>query len=444
MLSLFHIGLIVSPASRGSFAMPSAPPHTVIEVYTPFFVGTFLNIFLYGIAVTQMYTYYRTSKNDKLWMRLLILYLFVLETVNSFVDIGLVFEPLLLNFGNKDVIATSPWSERQVHCLDEDLILTFVPVLLALRLDGVTTALISTPVQIFMAYRIHVIMETVIPTVIVSMLAISSLSAYPCRYTQSSHILIGLLYKAGSVWLAISVSQSPQYEKFNDIRAAPSLWLISSAVADIAIACCLVYGLSKKRTGFAVLNDQIDRIIRGTGRPDRISYCSYCPYRCDRFSERSEHYNARNIFPHFTGDIDVFCRFFTWDLMLSKLYTTTLLSSLNARASARSVERAKHNEPNALFSSDTASVTQQATFNAARASRHNTHHAPKISGDYNGSYELSSRVISTPRRDQDRAVHIRDPSAQTEFSVGVVVSQSTITDGERDSAKLFPQSKPFH
>ncbi|KAF5373386.1 hypothetical protein D9757_009765 [Collybiopsis confluens] len=405
--------------------MPPVPPHipTVIEVYTPFFVGTFLNIFLYGIAVTQMYTYYRTSKNDKLWMRLLILYLFVLETVNSFLDIGLVFEPLLLNFGNKDVIATSPWSERQLHCLDEDLILTFVLVLLALRLDGVTTALISTPVQIFMAYRIHVIMETIIPAVIVSMLAISSLSADPCRYAQFSHILIGLLYKAGSVWLAIAVSQSPQYAKFDDFRAAPSLWLISSAVADIAIACCLVYGLSKKRTGFAT-----GSLTALTALIDVIVFLSV-PIFCMGFDAlQIVHYNASQLV--------------SIPFLFHRIYPDAIIDRLNARASARSAERAKHSEPNALFSSETASVTQQVTFNAARASRFNPHHAPKISGDYNESYELSSRTLSPQRRDRDRAVHIREPSAQTDF--GVVVSQSTITDGERESAKLFPQSKPFH
>ncbi|KAF9064989.1 hypothetical protein BDP27DRAFT_108950 [Rhodocollybia butyracea] len=189
-------------------AVPPGPP-TVIQVYTPFFVGTLLNIFLYA--------------GDKSWMRLLVLYLFVVETANSFLDIGLIFEPLLLNFGNMDVVATSPWT---------------------LRLDGLTTTLISTPVQIFMAWRINVIMETVIPSVIICILAMSSL--------------------AGSVWLAIAVSASPQYVKFNDFRGAPSLWLISSAVADIAIACFLVISLSRKRTGFAVLNDQIDRIIRVT------------------------------------------------------------------------------------------------------------------------------------------------------------------------------------
>ncbi|KIK50282.1 hypothetical protein GYMLUDRAFT_469764 [Collybiopsis luxurians FD-317 M1] len=284
--------------------MPPVPPRhppTVIEVYTPFFVGTFLNVFLYGIAVTQMYTYYRTSQDDKLWMKMLVAYLLVMETINSILDVGLIFEPLLLNFGNPNVIATSPWT---------------------LRLDGVTTTLISTPVQIFMAWRIQKIMGTVIPTVVVTILALSSL--------------------IGSVWLAIAVSQSPQYAKFDEFKGAPSLWLISSAVADIAIAGCLVYGLSKKRTGFAVLNDQIDRIIRVTVQTGSLTALTALI------------------------DVIVFLSvpnttiFFAWDLMLSKLYTTTLLSSFNARPAKLAV-RARLDEPSVLFSSKTGSAPLQLT-----------------------------------------------------------------------------------
>ncbi|KAJ3710189.1 hypothetical protein C8R42DRAFT_648913 [Lentinula raphanica] len=98
--------------------MPSIPPvplhpPTVIEIdtsYAPFVVGTFMNIFLYGIAVSQkmpliwrskMYTYYRNSKRyrDRLGFKLLVFYLFVFDTFNSFCDIGVIFEPLLLKFG---------------------------------------------------------------------------------------------------------------------------------------------------------------------------------------------------------------------------------------------------------------------------------------------------------------------------------------------------------
>ncbi|KAJ4490978.1 hypothetical protein J3R30DRAFT_164082 [Lentinula aciculospora] len=344
--------------------MPPAPPHppTVMQVYAPFFVGTFLNIFLYGIAVTQMYTYHRTSKGDKPWMKLLVLYLFVMETINSVCDIGLVFEPLLLNFGNPNIVATSPWT---------------------LRLDGVSTTLISTPVQIFMAWRIKIIMETAIPAAVIVILAISSL--------------------IGSVWLAVAVSNTPQYANFDEFRGAPSLWLISSAVADIAIACYLVYGLAKKRTGFAVLNDQIDRIIRVTIQTGSLTALTALI------------------------DVIVFLSvpettiFFAWDLTLSKLYTTTLLSSLNARSSAINAERNKLNEPNALFSSEASSHLTFNQNNSVRVPRYNPQQVPKV-----GSYS----------EDQ---LSFRDAAPSTDFNV--LVSHSTIS--ENTGQAIYPPSKLF-
>ncbi|KAJ3782740.1 hypothetical protein GGU10DRAFT_362938 [Lentinula aff. detonsa] len=363
--------------------MPPAPPHppTVLEVYTPFFVGTFLNIFLYGIAVTQMYTYYRTSKRDTLWIKLLILYLFVFEMINSICDIGLIFESLLLKFGDPNIVVTSPWT---------------------LRLDGISTTLISTPVQIFMAWRIQIIMETVIPAVIIVVLALSSLT--------------------GSIWLAVAVSSSPQFAKFNDFRAAPSLWLISSAIADIAIACCLVYGLSKKRTGFAVLNDQIDRIIRVTLQTGSLTALTALI------------------------DVIVFLSvpdttiFFAWDLTLCKLYTTTLLSSLNARASSRNAGMNKINEPNALFSSETSS---RLTFNQnTRNSRYNPQQLPKNNAGFSEEqYELSSRPRSPLRRERDRLA-LRDLAPPTDFNVNVLVSHSTIRDTPGEA--IYPPPKIYY
>ncbi|KAJ3757341.1 hypothetical protein EV360DRAFT_84109 [Lentinula raphanica] len=74
-----------------------------------------------------------------------------------------------------------------------------------------------------MAWRIHIIMGTVIPAAGILLLSLSSL--------------------AGSIWLQFAIQKTPQLAKLDDIHGAPSLWLISSAVADVVISCCLVYGL---------------------------------------------------------------------------------------------------------------------------------------------------------------------------------------------------------
>ncbi|THU75798.1 hypothetical protein K435DRAFT_846816 [Dendrothele bispora CBS 962.96] len=273
-------------------AEPPKPP-TVTEVYAPIFVGAFLSTALYGLFVAQSFTYLQTSRGDKKWMKLLILYLFIAETANTIFDIGMVYEPLLLKFGDLNVVANSP---------------------LFLRADGVVTALISTPSQMFMAWRIRVVMQSWIPFFLVMGFALASLSA--------------------SIWLAVEVTNSPQFQSFDDFRGAPTTWLVTSAAADILIAVCLVWGLSRKRTEVSQLNDQIDRIIRFAIQTGAITAIAALADAIVFVSV-----------PHTTI-------FFSWDLCLSKLYSNTLLSSINARNSWRlRNSQQSRMPPNALYDS---------------------------------------------------------------------------------------------
>ncbi|KAJ3837377.1 hypothetical protein F5878DRAFT_710841 [Lentinula raphanica] len=386
---------------------PAAPPHipTVVEVYTPFVIGAFLNIFLYGIAVSQMYTYYRTSKRDDFWLKLLVFYLFVFDTFNSICDIGLVFESLLLKFGDPGIVATSPWT---------------------LRLDGISTTLVSTPVQVYMAWRIRKITKMNIPAAIICVFALASL--------------------IGSIWLTIAVSNTPQFAKFNSFRAAPSLWLISSAIADIMIAVCLVYGLSKNRSGrkdgrktlgffrrwsptreqpgpavgFAVNDWHIDRIIRTTVATGTLTAVTAL---------------ADVILFLSKPDTTIF---FAWDLMLCKMYTTTLLLSLNARPSSRHAERDQEYEPNALGFSSVTSSQLSFNQNTSRSSRY----VPKPSGeDLDEQYELSSRTLSPLRREQNRYSLRNSPAGPSKTEFNVLVSQSTVNDSSGEA--IYPPPKTY-
>lgn len=47
----------------------------------------------------------------------------------------------------------------------------------------------------------------------------------------------------GGIWTTISVTLEPQFQQFDNFRAAPALWLVTSACGDVAITVCLVYSL---------------------------------------------------------------------------------------------------------------------------------------------------------------------------------------------------------
>ncbi|KAF4568080.1 hypothetical protein EYR40_010523 [Pleurotus pulmonarius] len=105
-------------------------------IFGPMLFGVFLNTLLYGVLMLQAFIYQRTYKSDKTWIRCLVGYLFFVETLNTAFDWGTMYEPLVKRWG----------AERATR---------IVPVML--EADHVVMVMISTPVQLFIAWRIKII-----------------------------------------------------------------------------------------------------------------------------------------------------------------------------------------------------------------------------------------------------------------------------------------------
>ncbi|THU93092.1 hypothetical protein K435DRAFT_967446 [Dendrothele bispora CBS 962.96] len=287
--------------------MPAGPP-TITELYAPMFVGSVLGTMLYGVLMVQ------------------IAYLIIADTANTFFDLAMVYEPLILKWGEQSVLSTSP---------------------LFLRADGIVTTLISTPVQMFMGWRIKIIMESWIPFVIISVLAWTSLS--------------------GALWLAIEVSKNPHFAAFDDFKGAPIMWLMTSAAADVVIAVCLVYALTRKKSNVSILNDQIDRIIRCTYSKNSLGPALFDSSATEWINSLVSIQTGAITAIGALADAIVFIIlprssiFFSWDLCLSKLYTNTLLSSLNARNNWRYRNKPPVQNENALFSYSDESTSHNRT-----------------------------------------------------------------------------------
>ncbi|KAK0212189.1 hypothetical protein DFS33DRAFT_1279793 [Desarmillaria ectypa] len=276
-------------------------PSSIVEIYAPLMVGAFMTSVLYGVTVTQMYIYYRTSQKDPRWMRLFVLYLLLAETTNTILDVGIVFEPLILRYGSEIPSIRSP---------------------LLLHPDGVMTVLISTPVQMFMAWRIRIIAQSRIAALVIAVFSFTAM--------------------AGGIWTTVSVSLQPNYQQFANFRAAPITWLVSSAVTDILVSSFLVYSLSKKRNNFS--NDVITRLIRYNVQTGTVTALAALA-------------DAIVFITDSGGTV-----FFSWDLCIAKLYSLSLLSSLNARINTSA---SKAYEPNPLFNASEVDLTtfQGATLN---------------------------------------------------------------------------------
>ncbi|KAF8512166.1 hypothetical protein BU17DRAFT_77415 [Hysterangium stoloniferum] len=199
-------------------------------LFGPMLIGVYLNTILYGV-----------------------LYLVICETINTCFDVAYIYEPLVVRYGNITVLEPP-------------------------------AAAISTPIQLFVAWRIKIISGSRLLAAIIYFFALCSF--------------------IGSLAATISASFFPKYEDLQKFKPAIITWLTSSAAADVAITVSLVWSLYKRRTGHAKTNYVIDRIIRLTVQTGLITAVS--------------------------AVIDVVVNFI-WDFALGKLYTNSLLSTLNAR-----------------------------------------------------------------------------------------------------------------
>jgi len=243
-------------------------------IFGPMLIGVFLNMILYGILLNQTYFYFKTYASDSLWIRLFVAYLFVMETANSVIDIAMMYQPLIAEYGTEKAVQHFP------------TLFLMEPILIVL---------ISAPIQFFFAWRIQRITQSYwIPAVVVALALASSAGGFITGVKFAILKLFAL--KPELHWPAL-------------------LWLLTSCVADLLITATLVRSLSQRKTGFVVTDTVVDKIIRLTVETGMITAI---------FAIGDVVFFL--ALPHTAIN-------FVWDITLAKLYANCLMSTLNARAS---------------------------------------------------------------------------------------------------------------
>ncbi|KAJ3507118.1 hypothetical protein NLJ89_g6485 [Agrocybe chaxingu] len=242
-------------------------------LFGPMLIGTFVNMILYGILIVQTYHYYQTFKKDAPWIKYLVLYLFIVETVNTACDMAMMYQPLIEKFGQAE--ATK-----------------FFPTLFAA--EPAVIVAVSTPIQFFFAWRIRLLTKSNILALIISCFSIVSL--------------------AGGIWTTVLIAKFKLFSRKPELHTSALVWFLSACVADVLITVVLVMSLSSRKTGFAATDDAIGKIIRMTVQTGMITALFAIG---DVVFFMTLPHTALN---------------FLWDLALSKLYANCLLSTLNARS----------------------------------------------------------------------------------------------------------------
>ncbi|PCH39978.1 hypothetical protein WOLCODRAFT_150029 [Wolfiporia cocos MD-104 SS10] len=242
------------------------------ETYGPIFVGCVLNILLYGIMITQTFLYFTVYKRDKLWMKLFVGLLFLCDTLNCAFDIAFTYMPLVNGFGNIPGLNQATW---------------------VFGTDPAMTAIIALLVQMFFAWRVKILTGSVPATCFIMF----------CSFCQW----------CGGLGTSIAVGMFPEFTHFQRFEVIVIIWLAFSAVADSAITAALVWHLRKHKTGFSQTDDIVNKIIRLTVQTGLVTaLCAIIDLILFLASPSGLH--------------------LIFNLPLSKLYTNSLMSSLNSRA----------------------------------------------------------------------------------------------------------------
>ncbi|KAI0316394.1 hypothetical protein OF83DRAFT_1172940 [Amylostereum chailletii] len=241
------------------------------SIFGPLVIGALLNLILYGFMFMQCYIYVTTYQTDSLWLKAFVLYLFIADTVDTAFTAAIIYDYLVTHFGELNYLARATW----IFCTDPAL-----------------TGIISCSVQLFFAYRVKRLTGYSWAALLICCLAISS-----C---------------CGALGSAIAVNWWHEFSQFQEFKVVVIIWLVCAVTADIVITSILVTYLRQKRSGYGAADDIIDRIVRMTVQTGLITAVVAL---IDAI-----------LFLASTSSMHILFNF-----PLSKLYTNSLMSNLNAR-----------------------------------------------------------------------------------------------------------------
>ncbi|KAI6123005.1 hypothetical protein EV401DRAFT_1949465 [Pisolithus croceorrhizus] len=193
------------------------------DVQGPFLIGLTLNIFLYGVTTIQAYLYFTKYKRDRLWLRSLIVILYLAETFNCIISTYYIYDVLVTHFGDEANLLTGSW---------------------VFTVDAALTGAISVVVQHFFAWRVFVLTKN--------------------KLMVAAIVLCSLASLAGSLSGTVSLATNSSLSLLQSHAIEVTIWLAGAVLADAIIAISLVWYLGSHKHLYPKLNSTINRILRMT------------------------------------------------------------------------------------------------------------------------------------------------------------------------------------
>ncbi|KAI0764678.1 hypothetical protein C8Q74DRAFT_1370609 [Fomes fomentarius] len=252
-------------------ALSPVSPEMLLKI-GPVFVGALLSWMLFGISIVQLYIYHVSFTRDHRFIQASVYLIFLLDVFQSVVAANQGWQVLVSGWGRPDNLEFPGWT------------FTALPIV---------STIISTWVQAFYAWRIHQLGKWV--------------------------VLPGFIVLAGGAWaLAISFASTRDIASLHEtsMYARVVIWLGGGAFTDLIIMSSmlyLLYAVKRRTKPFQRSELIVNRLIRFT--IETGSACALSAILQLALFIGVSSTNAHLILA----------------LILSKVYSNTLMSSLNAR-----------------------------------------------------------------------------------------------------------------
>ncbi|EPT04279.1 hypothetical protein FOMPIDRAFT_1114129, partial [Fomitopsis schrenkii] len=185
-------------------------------------IGSQLNWALYGVLAVQLYIYHQAGFSDSRWLKSLVYFVFMFETVQTVLLTHDTFHELAISFGNYQGL------------LNPYYIWFDLPV---------QSAILSSITQCFYAWRIKVLGNSRIIS-----LSIVALSILQCAGGISEGVAC-FRYNSTSATLPVETK-------------SVAIWIGGGVACDITITISMVYFLMRRRTGVCRTDTMVNRLIQ--------------------------------------------------------------------------------------------------------------------------------------------------------------------------------------
>ncbi|KAF9521003.1 hypothetical protein BS47DRAFT_1286451, partial [Hydnum rufescens UP504] len=233
-------------------------------------LGYLLNWGLFGVLCIQIYMYYLAFPRDSRTLKCLVYFLFFTDIVQT---VHNAWHFLVKGWGDPTVLDYPGWSWIAVPLL---------------------SGIVSATVQLFFSWRIWILSSSWILSCAIALVALTQ----------------GICAMISGIWFSFVNNVT----KISKLSTPATIWLGGSALTDVLITASLVYHLRKSSTGFETTDDILTRLIRMTIETGAVTTFAATAELILYLVFKEN--NLVNMIPA---------------LALAKLYTNTLLATLNSR-----------------------------------------------------------------------------------------------------------------